>query len=187
MGIGGGLISTPVRYTNGTIWDIHDLCEYQGEKLMFVPKPQFFLSSQTSLSSLKIRGKSNSISYFNNMDQIKHWQKCPGLFCKKGQMRDCKCGWDWVPSIVFFCLYDITYTKLSLASVRLIGMKSRVCGLQNRAEITSQDTANAATNISRQEIWFLTTDPMLLWEWIWRNVSESKESPLKKVGQIGED
>ena len=65
------------------------------------------------------------------MDQIKHWQKCPGLFCKKGMMRDCKCGWDWVPSIVFFCLYDITYTKLSLASVRLIGMKSRVCGLQS--------------------------------------------------------
>ena len=72
---------------------------------MFVPRPQFFLSSQTSLSSLKIRGK--SYSSFNNMDQIKHWQKCPGLFCKKGQMRDCKCGWDWVPSIVFFGLYDI--------------------------------------------------------------------------------
>ena len=52
MGIGGGLISTPVRNTNRTILDIHDYCEYQGEKLKFVPRPQFFF-------------------IFDDMDQIK--------------------------------------------------------------------------------------------------------------------
>ena len=68
MGIGGGLISTPVRYTNRTILDIHDLCEYQEEKLMFVPRPQFFLGSQTSLSSLKIKGE---IQLFSSVRKVR--------------------------------------------------------------------------------------------------------------------
>ena len=88
MGIGGGLISTPVRYTNRTILDIHDLCEYQEEKLMFVPRPQFFFKFSNFTIKPKNQGGNPTL-----LSII--W------------MRDYKCGWDWVLSIVFICLYDI--------------------------------------------------------------------------------